>query len=240
MRTGLPVKGESLAGVELFSDLDLDARNAIATRCTGSEFELGDIILHHMESGRDVHFVISGVVEVSLFSVNGRRITFDDKGSGQMVGELSAIDGQPRSAHVTAKTSCHTATISPDEFRHVLATYPSVALRALNRLTRQVRNLSERVFEFNALCVGKRIHVELLRSARSGSADGSKRIITPVPTHADIASRVSTHREAVTREISYLTKEGIIEKAKDALIVTDIGRLEELVQQSLGDIPVIC
>jgi CRP/FNR family cyclic AMP-dependent transcriptional regulator len=241
MRTGLPIAGQSLAGVEIFSGLDLDARNAIAESCNGAEFAAGDTILGHLDNSRDVFLILSGTVEVNLYSVNGRRITFNEKGAGQMVGELAAIDGQPRSAHVIAKTNCLTAAISPNDFLQIIADNPSVTRYLQNHLVSQVRLLSERVFEFNALCVSNRIHVELLRCAQSADEkEGQRRTILPAPTHAEIASRVSTHREAVTRELGRLTKDGLLEKAKDALVVVEIEQLEKLVEEALGEIPVFC
>jgi CRP-like cAMP-binding protein len=193
-----------------------------------------------MDTGRDIFFVLSGTVEVNLFAVNGRRITFNDKGPGEMVGELAAIDGRPRSAHVIAKTSCRTAAIKPQDFFVIIDAYPGIAAYLREHLVMQVRALSERVYEFNALCVKNRIHVELLRCAQTVPGDGPRREISPSPTHAQIASRASTHREAVSRELSRLSKEGVLEKAQDALVVADIERLEKLVEEALGEIPVLC
>jgi CRP/FNR family cyclic AMP-dependent transcriptional regulator len=240
MRTGLPIAGESLAGIEVFAGLDLAARTAVASRCSGAEYAVGDVILSHMDESRDIFFVLSGTVEVSLFSRSGRRITFNDKGPGQMVGELSAIDGKPRSAHVIANSNCRIAAIAPAEFLEIVDTYSGVARFMREHLVRQVRLLSERVFEFNALGVNNRIHVELLRRAQSTSGDGATREISPIPTHAEIASRASTHREAVTRELSRLTKEGVLAKSREALVVVDIERLEKLVEEALGEIPMLC
>jgi CRP/FNR family cyclic AMP-dependent transcriptional regulator len=240
MGPGSEIKGESLAGVELFADLDLDARKAIAKQCHEARFAAGDVIMSHKDTGRDVFLILNGIVEVDVFSLDGRRTTFTEKGPGEIIGELAAIDGRPRSAHVIAKTDCWMATIAPDQFLKVLDTYPAVSRRIRSYLTEKVRVLSERVFEFNALCVNNRIHVELLRCARSMTEEGPRISISPAPTHAEIASRVSTHREAVSRELSRLQKDGLLEKVKDALVVTDVKMLESLVEQSLGDVPAIC
>lgn len=234
------IRGESLAGVEVFAGLDLKQRERIADVCTGHGFQPGETILHHNDKGREVFFILSGVVEVSLYSVNGRRITFHDKGAGQMVGELAAIDGAPRCATVTAKTDCQVASMRPDDFLAYLINSPVAAERLLQRLALQVRELSLRVFEFNALCVKNRIHVELLRLARSGEIEDGKSTIAPAPLHADIAARVSTHREAVTRELSQLKKEGLLSKADNSLVIEDLEQLEGLVEESLGDIPLVC
>ena len=124
MKTGIPIKGELLAGVELFAGLDLKARQAIADSCTGQEFKVGDTVVDYKDTSSEVFFVISGEVEVCLLSLNGRRVTFMDKRPGDMVGELAAIDGQPRCAHVTAKTNCRMASIAPDRFMQIIATNP--------------------------------------------------------------------------------------------------------------------
>jgi CRP/FNR family cyclic AMP-dependent transcriptional regulator len=231
------VQGQSLAGVKLFAGLDYEARHAIAQVCKGAEFEPDEVIVSHRDTGSDVFFIISGEVTVSAISVNGKRITYHDKCAGDMVGELAAIDGQPRCAHVRAKTGCLTATVSQADFMHMLTEYPQVAVKALRSLTGQVRELSERVFEFGALRVNNRIHVELLRYAMSADVKDSSRVIAPAPTHADIACRVSTHREAVTRELNRLVKVGLLSKEKDAIVVRDIVQLEQLVASSLGEVP---
>lgn len=240
MDTSRLITGELLAGVDLFAGLDLNARQAIADQCVGCDFSSADTVVGYKDTGNEVYFVISGEVEVSLFSVNGRRVTFLDKGPGDMVGELAAIDGQHRCAQVTAKTDCRMALIQPEDFMRVISLNPDVARRVMVRMASQVRELSERVFEFNALCVNSRIHVELLRLANEAKGVGERRLIEPAPTHADIASRVSSHREAVTREMGRLAKDGLLEKAKDSIVVTDTRRLAQLVEQSLGEVPVTC
>jgi CRP-like cAMP-binding protein len=97
-------------------------------------------------------------------------------------------------------------------------------------LVQQVRRLSERVFEFSTLAVNNRIHAELLRMAADADAgaDGVRRIPDP-PTHLEIANRISTHREAVSRELAYLESEGVIRKSRQVLEILDIDRLRALV-----------
>ncbi|MGI9290871.1 MAG: Crp/Fnr family transcriptional regulator [Gammaproteobacteria bacterium] len=231
------VKGQSLSGVKLFAGLDLEARDAIARLCRGAEFEEGEVLVGHKDTDRDVFFILSGEVTISAMSVNGKRVAYHDKQAGDMVGELAAIDGQPRSALVKAKTNCQTAYVSQHDFMRIMADYPDVSVRAMQYLAGQIRNLSARVFEFGALCVNDRIHVELLRYAMTADTRDTCPVIAPAPTHADIACRVSTHREAVTRELNRLAREGVLQKEKDAIVVSDLSRLEQMVSNSLGDVP---
>jgi CRP-like cAMP-binding protein len=111
-----------------------------------------------------------------------------------------------------------------------LRKHPAAAAVMLRELTRLIRSLSERVVEFSTLGVKNRIHAELLRLAREHMRDANKAVIMPAPTHNEIASRVSTHREAVTRELNHLAQDGLIERQHGGLTILDVARLSRLVE----------
>ncbi|MDX1485398.1 MAG: helix-turn-helix domain-containing protein, partial [Alphaproteobacteria bacterium] len=91
------------------------------------------------------------------------------------------------------------------------------------------------VFEFSTLAVKNRIHAELLRLARRSGIEGNRASLSPAPTHSEIASRVSTHREAVTRELNAMAKDGLIARSGGGLVVTDVERLAEMVEEVTGE-----
>ena len=100
---------------------------------------------------------------------------------------------------------------------------------------RNVRSLTKRVYEFSTLAVNNRIQAELLRLASLAPREGKGARVNPAPTHAEIASRVSTHREAVTRELNRLARIGIIERQTGALIVRDLERLAAMLHEMTGE-----
>ncbi len=225
---------ETLGGIELFENLPPRDLKALARRCRWHRYTAGQQIVGHKDETRDVFFIVTGQVRAIIYSLSGKEVTFRDISAGDMFGEFSAIDGQPRSANVVALTDSLTASMSADEFWDVLRGYPMVAEAALKRLTSQLRVLSERVFEFSTLTVKNRIHAELLRLARDHMSGANTAAISPAPTHADIASRVSTHREAVTRELNDLARAGLIERRRGMLIIRDIDHLIRMVEEVLG------
>jgi CRP/FNR family transcriptional regulator, cyclic AMP receptor protein len=99
----------------------------------------------------------------------------------------------------------------------------------------KIRALTTRVYEFSTLAVSNRIQAELLRLARLAETDGKSARITPAPTHTEIASPVSTHREAITRELTRLSRTGLIEQQRNALLVKDVERLTEMVHAATGE-----
>ena len=105
----------------------------------------------------------------------------------------------------------------------------------LPQLVMKIRALTTRVYEFSTLAVSNRIQAELLRLASMAARDGKCVRISPVPTHTEIASRVSTHREAVTRELTRLSRIGLIERERNALLVKDVERVAEIVHAATGE-----
>ena len=226
---------ESLVGVEVFRRLSAAHREKLAALCQGRRYAAMQRILSHKDDSQDVYFIVSGKVRVTIYSMGGKEITFRDQVAGEMFGELGAIDGEPRSAHVMALEDSLLASMSRETFWGVLGNYPQVAEFTLKRLASLVRLLSERVFEFSTLAVRNRIHAELLRLAREHPRGDNTAAITPAPTHADIASRISTHREAVTREYHNLSESGLIEQHRGQLIINDVARLETMVREVMGE-----
>lgn len=226
----------SLGTIELFAGLPPDKVEAVSRRCSWRRYGPGQQILGHLDDTKDVYFIVQGKVRATVFSLSGKEVTFRDIDAGSVFGEYAAIDGEPRSANIVSLNDSLVASLSPDGLWDVLMTYPEVAGEMMKLLTQQIRVLSERVFEFSALAVKNRIHAELLRIARDCLEGENRAVISPVPTHADIAQRVSTHREAVTRELSAMARDGLVERHGSTLVVPDVERLETLVSEALGEL----
>ena len=226
---------QPLEGVAIFADLPAETLARIQKRCSFRRYQPGEPIIDHLDSSDDVFFIAAGETRVSIYSMAGKVVSFCDLGPGDMFGEYAAIDRAPRSASIEARTSCQIASMPGSAFRELLQSEPKIAMALLKQAVLKVRALTTRVYEFSALAVANRIQAELLRLAKSARQDGRTARISPVPTHADIASRISTHREAVTRELNQLARAGILERSANALVVKDVERLEAMVQEITGE-----
>ena len=220
----------TLRGVKMFQSLDEQARLLIEKKCLWRNCERDSQIIRHQDGSDDIVFIATGRARVNIYSANGRVVTFRDIGPGDFVGEMSAIDGQARSASIEALDDCIVAYLSSEAFWHLMESSPDVMRMMLLHLCRQVRSLTDRVYEFSTLAVRNRIQAELLRLSRVEAGDSNCARISPAPTHAELASRVATHREAVTRELRRLTKLGVIEKRNRNLVILDIDRLAGMVE----------
>lgn len=225
----------SLQAIGLFQGVAEADLEALSKRCSWRRYETHEQILHYHDQSRDVYFVVEGEVRATSYSLEGKEVIFRDIAAGEMFGEFSAIDGKPRAADVVALVPSYVAAMPAAVFWELLEHHPSAAAFTLKRLTRKIRGLTERVFEFSTLAVKNRIHAELLRLAGDHMTGDTTATIVPAPTHADIASRISTHREAVTRELNELSRQGLIKRDHGSLVILDVPRLKRMVDEVLGD-----
>jgi CRP/FNR family cyclic AMP-dependent transcriptional regulator len=209
----------SLRRVVLFRDLTDKDLAWIADKAIVRRHPPQDELLNFLDDTSDVYYVLEGRLRVTLYSHDGKETIFRDIGEGELFGELAAIDGRPRSANVVALTECLVATMTSASFQSLVTTNPTVCMALMQHLTRQVRTLTERVYQLGTWTVRYRLFAELLKLGRYGQAGSEEIVIRNFPTHGEIASRISTHREAVSKELSQLTKAGVIQQQGRTLVI---------------------
>lgn len=189
-------------------------------------FPDGAEIVSHLDRTADVFLLVEGRVSIVIHAEDGTVVDFAEAGPGEIFGEIAAIDGGPRSASVVARGAVEAGVIARADFLALLE-LPAFARAVNEHFARQVRALNERVVEFSTLLVRERLVRELLRRAPEGAPSAEIRL-SPMPTHFDLAARISTHREAVSREMSRLAKLGVVQRLDGALVIQSREALESL------------
>jgi CRP-like cAMP-binding protein len=198
-------------------------------------YEKGQEIIGRADELKDVYLLVDGVARVIVYSASGKAVNFRRVEAGALFGEFSAIDGQNRSASVEAVEACRAISISAALFHDLMQKDQRFMLFVLGHLVAILRSLTSRIIEYSTLGVTSRIHTELLRMAHAAPGSGPQKEISPAPTHSEIAGRISTHREAVSREVSRLKQLGILERRGRSLIVRDVQQLEQMVRNASGE-----
>jgi CRP-like cAMP-binding protein len=233
--------GFGLRDVALLRSLTPEQRDAVAARCRWQRMFAGEVVLTRepeaSASSREpgVYLVVAGSVRATTYSAAGRQVTFRDIGPGDWFGEIAAIDGSARSVDVQALTEGLLAVLPRELFMELMQQHAQVLEQVLHRLTGLIRSLSQRVIDLSTLGVPQRLHAELLRLAHEAGVDGNRARLDPAPRHADLAGRISTYREQVSREMSVLQRVGLLHKDGTALVVADVARLQELVKAQLDN-----
>jgi CRP-like cAMP-binding protein len=224
-----------LNNIPLLERISAESLKKIEKHAKRLSYTKGQEIIARTEELNDVYILVSGLARVLVFSAHGKAVGFRRINPGDLFGEFSAIDGEKRSASVEAVTGCAVLSMSSSFFRELMENDPVFMGAVLNHLVGMLRALTARIVEFSTLAVKNRIHSELLRMARDTSDGNGAYLINPAPTHSEIAQRISTHREAVSREISRLKQLGIIERRGRVLAVKDFERLERMVHEASGE-----
>jgi CRP/FNR family transcriptional regulator, cyclic AMP receptor protein len=222
----------TLRWVEGFRDLPSEDVRRLSGACRWRWYGPHQLIFQQKDGATEVFFVVQGRVRIASYSITGKQVSFRDLGPGQAFGDLAAIDGRPRSATAMAISDALLASMPAQTYWDAMMSHPPVAAACLKRLTDLVRALSERVIEQSLLPVPTRIRLELLRLAQRQMQGAVGAKIDPAPTHAEIAARVATHREAVTRELRQLAKKGVITRQGRKLLIADI----EALRSAVGDL----
>ena len=221
---------ETLARIPLFRSLDENAIRRLDALCAWQRASAGEWVLDYESGGTDLFLVLHGHMRV-IITAASREVILRDIRDGEFFGELAAIDQRPRSAGIVAVTDTLVARMPAVVFLRVVHKYADVCDQLLQTLVAENRRLSNRVNEQSNLGVRQRLYAELLRLARK-SIDGGHPVLSPPPTHAELAARVSSHREAITRELSALTRRKLIERRRGAIVLLDAGRLRAMVTES--------
>jgi CRP-like cAMP-binding protein len=190
------------------------------------KFRTGATLFHEGDHSDWIGLVTKGRVKISCFGADGRERLVAVIGPGELLGELSAIDGEPRSATATALEPLEAAVLTAEEFVSFLETNPRATLGILRSVIGRLRDSDKRRVELGALdTVGRvgRLLVEL--AERYGEeADGVIRIRLPL-SQEELAGWAGASREALVKALRRLRDRGWIETGRREIRVLDLPAL---------------
>lgn len=223
---------DNLCTIPLFSSLAPDKGEQLAKECIWKEYEANELVIDIDEETSDVRFVISGLVRIISRLSIGKEVILGEMGPGDFFGEHAAIDGETRSANVTTLYKSKLCIIPRNTFLKLIMLSPEVNLDVMKVLTKRIRTLNMRLAEQSFLQAKHRIHAELLRLSKPRLGHEGQRSISPPPTQRELADRIGTRREVVSRELNALHKEGIFEKTKGALVIKNVVELQNRISNA--------
>ena len=197
--------------VPLFDGLDNNTTAELEKLFKTRKFPKNSIIVNEGDESASLYVIVKGEVKVFLSDENGKEVVINLLGTGESFGELSILDGLPRSSSIMTTMPSELAMLSQNEFSRLIDKYPQISRTLLKNLSQRVRDLSENVRSLALLDVYGRL-VKLLMSLAVEEGDCWR--INSKLTQQDIASRVGSSREMIARIFKDLTLGGYIEIQK--------------------------
>lgn len=194
-------------------------------------FRRGTVIFREGSESASVIIVRSGRVKVSSNTASGNEVVLAVRGPGALLGELSAVDGGPRSATVTALETVTALAIPSAEFERILLGHGRVAFVLMRELTRRLRDADRKRIEFGAYDTTGRVAARLIELAdRFGvPTDAGLHINLPL-SQDELAGWTGASREAVTKALRVLREEGWIQTGRLRVVITDLDALKHRAQ----------
>lgn len=191
-------------------------------------FPRGSTLFNEGERSDRVVILLAGRVKVSYFTENGKEVVLAVRSSGDILGELSALDGEPRSATATALESVEALVLTVGQFRDVLCAHPRMALGLLEMLSRRLRDADRKRVEFGAYDSVGRVARRLVELADDfGVPDRGGVRITLSLSQEELAGWVGASRKAVGNALHWLRGRGLVETRRRSITIRDVEALRK-------------
>lgn len=187
-----------------------------------------ETIIQKGSPGDSLVFLLSGKLQVTDVTDDGRMVSLRTLSEGDFFGEISVIQSSVRTASVIALSEALIAFLPGALALHLFSNSPSVAKYMLHCLAAKIQQDSQFRSLLGIHNISKRIYtfLVLMKETKPGNLE----VIENLPTHQDIASMINTSRETVTRTLIILVQQGILQKDLHRLIIRKPEALQQLTQ----------
>jgi CRP/FNR family transcriptional regulator len=200
---------------------------ALAQRAVERRFADGQMLFWEGEACAGIFLIAEGSVKIFKTSAHGREMMLALETAPATVAELPLFDGGPYPASVRAVGAVIALFVNKSDFQNVCRQYPDVALKLLAVVGHRLRHLVGMVESMTFGSVTQRLARLLLDASRQAASD---HFDLPL-THQELASRLGTVREVVSRNLARFRAEGLVKLDGRRLSILDRGGLESEAEQ---------
>jgi CRP/FNR family cyclic AMP-dependent transcriptional regulator len=216
-----------LAAATFFEQLpDAAVRQATAQIVT-RRHPPNQVILLENDWGNSVYFILDGWVKIRTYNLDGKEVTLNILGKGELFGEMAPLDAAPRSTDVITLAPTVIGSMPAQDFVTLLKTEPEAGIRLAKLMARRLRQVNRRL-RLRESDSQSRVADILLFLADGQGTTRQAGIEIPNLPHRELSSLSGLARETVTRVLSKLEKKGLINRERDTICIPDIDALERL------------
>ena len=214
-------------GVGFFGELDQADREALLALAQPRRFRAGATLMYAGQAGTEVIVLGSGRVKVTYLTEDGREVILDFRGPGELLGEMSVVDGHPRTSSVQAVEVVEAWVVPAVDFKALVASRPTLANQLLLSMLRRFRDSDRKLVEFGASHTIGRVAARLVEMVeRFGTVTPTGHVIDLPITQDELASWTGSSREAVAKALHTLRELGLITTERRRITILDLARLK--------------
>lgn len=221
-------KIDLLKSIPLFASLEHDALSELARKLTSCRYKRGEVIFHKDDTGAALYIIENGKVKIAAPSPDGNELILNILADGDFFGELSILDGAPRSASATAMETTQALTLQREDFLDVISKRPEVTAEILAILSYRLRHATTLLEDTLFLNLPVRLAKRFLELADKHGVETDEGLVIELRlTQHELAHSIGAGRESVNRLLGQFQDEGLIRFDKQHFIITDVERLTE-------------
>ena len=220
-------EGSPLSETPFFEGLPESAVQQATAQAVTRRHPANQVLLLENDWGSSVYFILDGWVKIRTYNLDGKEITLNILGKGELFGEMAPLDEVPRSTDVMTLVPTVICNLPAHDFVHLIQTEPQAGIRLSQLMARRLRQVNRRLRLRESDSTSRVIDILLFLADGQGvkSAEG---ITIPNLPHRELSSLSGLARETVTRVLNKLEKKDLLKRDRDIMRIPDIVALEKL------------
>lgn len=186
------------------------------------------VILLENDWGGSVYFILEGWVKIRTYNIDGKEVTLNILGKGELFGEMAALDEVPRSTDVITLTATRIGSIPAQDFVTLIHTVPQAGVNLAQLMGRRLRQVNRRLRLREAESMARVVDTLFFLTEGQGTPSDRGWELPNLP-HRELSSLSGLARETVTRVLTKLEHRGLIERHNSVIFIPDLAALERLI-----------
>jgi CRP/FNR family transcriptional regulator, cyclic AMP receptor protein len=220
----------NVEGEVFLASLSPEERDALRAPGVVRSFPRGTALFHERQTADRVLVLLQGCVKLSCLSESGKEVVLAIRGPGDLLGELAAIDGEPRSATATALEQVEALSVSTRDFLLFLEAHPRVSLTIMAMLSRRLRDADRKRVEFAAEDTMTRVAARIVELSERFGDEVARGLEIELPiSQEELAGWTGCSRDSVVNALQAMRGLGWIETQRRRILVRDVDALRRRV-----------
>jgi CRP-like cAMP-binding protein len=219
--------GSALSTTPFFAGLPEAAVKQATAQAVTRRHPANQVLLLENDWGSSVYFILEGWVKIRTYNLDGKEITLNILGKGELFGEMAPLDEVPRSTDVMTLVPTVICNLPAQDFVQLIQTEPQAGIRLSQLMARRLRQVNRRLRLRESDSTSRVIDILLFLADGQGVVSPAGTEIPNLP-HRELSSLSGLARETVTRVLNKLEKKDLLKRDRDIMRIPDIVALEKL------------